>query len=480
MPVRIRTFSLYLVLLAAGIGLARGLAPTWLTSAYHGESWSVLNRLFDGHRSHPVEYYLQRWDVITGALAIAAVLHVILVLLVGWFDRRIEREGLPHDRQRSEARASWTLIIFSLAFLGAAALSGPRHDYSAHMMVWNMVLHGGDPWFIPPGGDAVLNAYGPLFNALALLVRINTLAPKMLFAFSYLIFVVWLLKGFARRRGLVGLSAFAVAAWLLNPFAWVEVAYFGHFDILVAVACVAAVHARARNRDAASGVSLAFGVLLKYLPIVLLPFLTVEGRRIRPKLIAATTIAIAAGLTASVLVWGPATFRPLTRAAGRSSELLSIFRFLRGTWSPLRVFSDAPNVDALSVPLLLAALAGLLAWCWRHSVRTEAAAVLSVLTTLLFYKVGFEQYQIVLFLLVSYWWWALDDRAGQRRDPMLRLALAGYFGWLALFDLFYGRIGGYLPPDEPWSSAQEVVGLPTFVLGCVLLVAVLRVAAREN
>ena len=29
--------------------------------------------------------------------------------------------------------------------------------------------------------------------------------------------------------------------WLWSPFAWVEVGYFGHFDVLVAILCVAAV-----------------------------------------------------------------------------------------------------------------------------------------------------------------------------------------------------------------------------------------------
>ena len=50
------------------------------------------------------------------------------------------------------------------------------------------------------------NAYGPLFNVLAPLVWVNPLANKLLFAFSYLVYVIWLIKDFAPRRGFVALS----------------------------------------------------------------------------------------------------------------------------------------------------------------------------------------------------------------------------------------------------------------------------------
>lgn len=214
--------------------------------------------------------------------------------------------------------------------------------------------------------------------------------------------------------------------------------------------CVAAVHARVLGRDAAAGVYVALGVLLKFLPLVMLPGLIVERRRLRPRLLVSAVVAIGLGMTTSVLVWGIATFRPLARATGRPSELLSIFQFLRGPWSPLRWVWDEPNVDALAMPCLLAALLGVFVWCWQRSVAAPAGTVLAVVTMLLFYQVGFEQYQIVLLLLASYLWWTIPDRPGRARDPVLLAALAGYFGWLAVFDVFSGSIGGIVRPGEPW------------------------------
>ena len=59
----------------------------------------------------------------------------------------------------------------------------------------------------PVGFGADFNAYGPLFNVLAPLVWVNPLANKLLFAFSYLVYVVWLIKDFAPRRGFYSLVA---------------------------------------------------------------------------------------------------------------------------------------------------------------------------------------------------------------------------------------------------------------------------------
>src|SRR5262249_21321564 len=78
----------------------------------------------------------------------------------------------------------------------------------------------------------------------------NALAPKLLFALAYCLFAVWLLK-----RGTAAPSPAAaptagplLLAWLISPLAWVEIAYFGHFDVLAAIACVAAGAAVGRGR----------------------------------------------------------------------------------------------------------------------------------------------------------------------------------------------------------------------------------------
>lgn len=454
--------TLYAALGALWILVARVLVPPIIAAAYEGRSLSVLNRFFRGRAPHPVEHYLGLWDAFSGAVLIAGALHLAVVLVVGRPASR-HREASPLD-----IGAARRFIAFAFAFLAATLLSGPRHDYVADMEIWDAVLGGLDPWWLMPGRGYPLNAYGPLFNVLAALAWVNPMAPKLLFASAYLAFVLWLIAdvggGELSRSGLI--------AWFLNPFPWVEIAWFGHFDVLVAVACVAAVHARARGRDAASGAILGAGILLKYIPVVILPFLALDGRKPRPRLLLSAVLLVALGLVLSVLIWGPSTFRPLTFAATRSSSLLSIFRFLRGVYSPLAYLGSLTDVDFLALPCLVVAGGSIFAWCWWRRVDPATSALLAVLTTLLFYRVGFIQYQMVPFLLASYW--AMSPRDRSRPTPFLSASLAIYFGWLALFDVYYASFGGVVHPGDPWAWVEEVVGLPTFLSGLALLIALLR------
>ena len=461
----------YAALGAVWVGASLWVVPPIIAAAYEGRSLSALNRFFRGRNPHPVEHYFGLWGAFSGAVLIAGALHLAIVLVVRRRTRPPDATGLPGEGS-IDARLGRLLVGFSLAFLAVTVLGGPRHDYVADLEIWDHVLRGLDPWWLLAGKGYPLNAYGPLFNAMAALAWVNPMAPKLLFASAYLGFLIWLLGDADPRRGAFGLPRFGLVAWFLNPFPWVDIAWFGHFDILVAVACVAAVHGRVRGRDVASGASLAAGVLLKYVPVVILPFLALDGRKARPRLFATAGALIALGLGSSVLIWGPSTFRPLTLATTRGSSLLSIFRFLRGAYSPLRLFWDAPDVDFLSMPCLVVAGASVFAWCWWRRVDPATSAVLAVLTTLLFYQVGFIQYQMNLFLLGSYW--ALSPRGPSGPDRLLATSLGIYAGGLALFDVYHASYGGVVHPEDPWAWVDDVAGLPTFLAGCGLLASLLR------
>jgi hypothetical protein len=155
---------------------------------------------------------------------------------------------------------------------------------------------------------------------------------------------------------------------------------------------------------------------------------------------------------------------------------MSIFRYLRGGASPLRWFVAEPNLDAWSVPCL--AVAGLCVFlvCQRRRADPATAALAAVLTTLLFYKVGFIQYQMIVYLVMAYWLGRHAPALARQRG--LGIAIVAYFGWLSLFDLFYCYVGGIIDKRGPWAWVDDWVGLPTFLLGGVLLVALLRVAGR--
>jgi len=471
--------TLYAALALGWVAFARWVVPPLLIVERPGRAIAAVKWLIQ----RPPALFLPQdilsfWRDFSGAVLIALVLHLTIILILRRYDLRAA-EGRSSTEVRAGRRASLMLLIVSLAFLAVTVLSGPLHDYYFYLQMWYEVRLGHDPWFIVPGihGVGPLNAYGPLFNVLAILSWVNPLAPKLLFAYGYVLFAVSRIKGFTAGRPPSGLQVIVLAALFWNPFPWVEVAIRGHFDILVGLSCLWAIRAWARGHDRLSGIWLALGVLLKYLPVVLLPFLAFDRGRLRPRFLIVAMVSIAIGLGLSCYLWGLSTLLPLRFAATRRSTGLSIFWFIRGRYSPLHWFGVVANYDELAPIILVLALLLAWSWYWARQPDVEAAAVVAVVTVVLLYRTGYPQYQMVPFVLGSSW--AVRHWGHLRGRTTRVVAIACYFGWLAAFDLYYGLV------DEGrsnlyWGFVRDAVGLPTFLFGCAFLVAVARSSTAED
>jgi hypothetical protein len=449
--------TIYAIFCIVWGAFAHWIAPTIIADAYEARIPSILFK-----SSLSVEHYLDMWSLRADALQLAAILHLIIVLFIRAIDRK--HKALPLSA-RVDSRANVVLIVFSAAFLAMSILAGVRGDHLAYVAHWKEVLGGRDPW----DGPLFYNAYGPLFQLLAPLLWISLLANKLLFAFAYVVYVIWLIKVFGTGRGLVALSWAVVIFWLMNPFPWVEITYYGHVDVLMALACVAAVHAQMRGKDVFSGTCLAIGVLLKFLPIVILPFLVFGQRRFRFRLLSCCAVVVAAGFLMSVLVWGRSTFWPLSFAAIRT-PVASIYELLSSVHSPLRLFWDMPNVNWLEKPLLLTTWLGMFAWCTVRQTGPALSAALAVLVTLLFYRVGYINYQMVLFFLISYW--AVSEWERLKKHIVLVALLVSYFGLLGIVDIL-NWLG-----LEKYSHYSMVFVLLWFLLGCALVASLIQFSAR--
>ncbi len=215
------------------------------------------------------------------AVLIAGLLHLALVLLICVHGPSSTKQEPQERRLMRWVRPA--LILLSFVYLACALYRGGIQDYYFFIQMWREVQFGHDPWFYAYGafGKYPMNAYGPLFNIFALAAWLNPLFPKLLFAAAYLAFANWLILDSCKASPRSSLPWPLLVLWFWMPYCWVEIAEFGHFDVLVGLLCVAAVEARVRQRDVAAGVFLGLGVLLKLMPIVLLPFLVLDGRRLR-------------------------------------------------------------------------------------------------------------------------------------------------------------------------------------------------------
>jgi hypothetical protein len=450
--------------LAGWTWFASTVAPSWIAAAYVGQgppSFEAVARWFGGDR--PASDVLKQWEVRASAIGGALAIHAALVLAI----LRWGRGG-----GRGTVVASAVLIVVSLAFLVVSAVIGDVQDYHLYLDIWREILAGRDPWYLVVGGPTgsfSLHAYGPLYNLLALPTLWNPLGPKLIFAGAYWTFAASLSLT-APRLGMPPWSPLAFAAWFAGPFAWVEIAGFGHFDVLVAFLCVAAIQARANGRWGASAGWTASGVLLKYFPGVLAPFLALDRGKVRWRWLATTAGLSVAGLGVAWSIWGPSVFRPLALAAGRESAGLSIFRVLRGSHSPIGRDTLVFSTDEYAGPILLGGL--FLSWRWTR--RTEllptTAGVLAVATTLTLYKVGFPQYFMVLYLLTPYWFAREFARLSNR--VWIAAAYLAVFAWVTWYDVLLAR--GLQTAADDWA------GLVTFPLMAALTAGIALSGRKET
>jgi hypothetical protein len=437
-----------------------------ITQSYEGPPPSVLNWVFSQHSFNAGQHHLDHWAVFAGAVPLAAVLHLAIVLLIDRFRR--EHGPLLQDTQRQNARIDAILIVVCGIFLVVTIISGARVDYESYLEEWMEVLAGRDPW---NPGAASFNAYGPLFNVLAILVWLNPLASKLLFAFSYLVYVIWLMEDLWVRRGYAPLSWQWVTFWLLSPFPWIEIGFLGFNDCLVGLSCVAAVHARMKSRDVMAGIYIALGILLKYIPLVILPFIAIDGQRFRSRLLISCIACVVLGLLSSALIWGTSTFTPLFFAAQRHPAW-SVYELFELNHSPLRWFWASPHVVWLEKPLLLTVATLLFFWCMDRRPPPALAAALAVFLTLLFYRIGSNNYQMVLFYLISYW--AVSEWEQLRENRALVALLGSYFGLLGIIDLAYFTSFWY------FYYTTMVVVFFKFVTGCGIVATLLQFPSRPS
>jgi hypothetical protein len=132
------------------------------------------------------------------------------------------------------------------------------------------------------------------------------------------------------------------------------------------------------------------------------------------------------------------------------------------------------NHDYLAPVLLCLGLLRVWSWSRVRRPNIEAVAVIAVATTLLFYRVGYPQYQMVSFVLASSWALRQWDELPGRR--FLLLTMGCYFGWIAAFDLYYSIQENFATPLRG-VDYRDFAGLPTFVLGCAFIAGLVRSSA---
>ncbi len=454
----VRSLGKYLIALLFWLGFARGLAPELIQRVIAGQVPGVPARVTVLLKGRSPESILSHWRVRSDGLACSLLAHWIISAAL----LKTGRDTCAGDDKARRDRLVW---IASAAFMAVACLSGTRHDYWSYAEIWKYIISGRDPW----GGRAegfTFNAYGPLFNALAVPASVALLLPKVLFCLTHSLCAIAFLRAAERAtRALQGRHLWVpwvVVGYFWSPFFWCEIAWCGNFDILVGTLTLAAVVNACREHGARSGAFLSAGILLKYYPCTLLPFLVTQPRAFRWRIAATAAALTVTGLAASLLIWGSSTFKPLTFGVERPSKFLSVFAFLRGPYSLLRLWIPEPNVDWLSLPLMAVVILTILAISLARRIDLPSASLAAMTATLACYKVGHTQYQMTLFLLAALWY--QESRHRDLGRFQFSWPVAAYLSWITAWEilwLVYTDLGAFA---GLFSIVSGLAGIITFAM----------------
>lgn len=342
------------------------------------------------------------------------------------------------------------LIIFFA--LSGAYLTPPTHDYALYLDNWQAIVQGRNPWAMKT------NAYGPVHSALAVLYSWHINLPRLLFV------LLWLISSFGIAT-LINKNEhlpkehkyFLYFTLFLSPLFWVFVVRYGTNDILMAFFVLAAIALFQEKKDIVSGFFMAVAIAVKFIPIMMVPFLVLTKKRIRWRFafsLAITTVVI---FGVSYLLWGNNIFYPFQMAGERPSKILSIFRFLRGELSPLRVVVDHPDLDWMSVYFSILSVLIFFFAHIKYGLKRVLSSIIALGFLLMFYKVGHHQFYITLIMLIVLW---ISSDYKQIVDASVDLtAVYIFIIWIAFVSFLYVLTEGYAGTN--W---REIFGLPTFII----------------
>ena len=354
---------------------------------------------------------LQVTSVISGIVVLIILLFNAIFFLRLFLEIATDTESL---RASLTSKLLRKILPFSLFLVFIGFVTGGRFDYASYKLQWHLMIGGGDPWGFVEGG--MVNAYGYVFNFLALLYSINSLVPKLFFILL-LVFFCWRLIVSQPTK-----SRTLILFLCLNPFTISTIAVYGFIDgmcsLLLGFALIEQSFEPIRA-SIKSGVFLALSTLTKFYSIVALPILLFAKWRSNTlkdfaKGYLFTFIII---LIVSYVLWGDSILTPLLFAKGRNPSFLTLWKYVSHPELRTIIFSITS-----AIAIALACVRSDLSCSYR------TAATLSIVFGT--YYLGHQQFYLgILVALTVYMFEVSKDSITMIRTPIL-WSFALMLGWL--------------------------------------------------
>ena len=257
---------------------------------------------------------------------------------------------------------------------------------------------------------------------------------------------------------------------LYNPIVWLMFVINGCNDGLVGFLFLFGVVLYDKEKYVLSALLLSLAILYKYIPLFIIPILCINSRKINFKFTLSTIAFLGIGFGTSFYLWGTKFLDPILFNASRESKILSIFRYLRGDYSFLKLFG-IDNVDHLSIYFVIGSVVLIfivqLVYRWHWIV----SLIVTMLSIHLFYLVGHFQFYISIYFLLFFYLYKFGRSIGAYE--LKRIFLSLY--WIAATTVLYGITEGLY---GRFVFIREFIGLPHFIILLLTLISI--VSMKRN
>lgn len=340
---------------------------------------------------------------------------------------------------------AWLISMFILVFSG-----GVRHDYFLYLKEWRLAFSDQEIW--------MSNTYGPVHMLLAYLTYFGPLGPKIFICASFATMetiLLWRLQKVFRddpKLILIHLLIIPLNGLIIFSGFW-----YGLNDLLVASFIMAAIMARFDRKFILVGILIGLAALIKFYPILFLPFLMFDERCIRLRPLVSALLLFAAGIGLSWLILGNSTISAWVTGSARPAKLLSVLASLRvhswlvGGKSVVKWLTNNNTYMVFSVNILAIII------LWRSGLSWLTSFIVGVMAVFLTYKVGHPQFYITWLAAVACL--PLLSNRQEARTVWICLPFALF---LSFFQSAY-TLGTKMM--GPWMVVRENVGFFTIILG---------------
>ena len=247
---------------------------------------------------------------------------------------------------------------------------------------------------------------------------------------------------------------------------------FGNNDALVAGLIGFGVLARFRGLVITAGILLGLAVLLKFYPLLLLPVLAFDNRRLNLRVLASAMGVIMVGFAITTLQWGASFTNAISGGIERGATILSILNYLKEAGISPGANDALLGINTLTVLVMTGALS-LVVCLFRIHWLVGASTAMLLLATV--YKVGHQQFLLTWLVLLA----CLLVVGPRSTRPVVFVAMPLVLGLSFYQYAFVQAWNEGVFWGEPGTFLRVTAALIFFLLSAITIIASVLMSIRQ-